>query len=108
MNAFLRSTMGFSFSKFHRSGDEYEMGRELGKGACGQVFLAQDKRTGENVAVKVLFQAGTAKDQKSFFREISVPARVNLPGIVRFLGFRCPEEARPGPVLTATSLPCPG
>jgi serine/threonine protein kinase len=81
------------------------MGMALGKGACGEVFLARDKDTGVPVAVKVLFHAGTASDQKSFFREISVPTRLNLPGLVRFLGFRCPEEKRTDKHLDVPEVP---
>lgn len=34
-------------------GGKYKMGKKLGEGAFGQVFVAKDNTTGEEVAVKV-------------------------------------------------------
>jgi serine/threonine protein kinase len=34
-------------------GGKYKMGKKLGEGAFGQVFVAKDNNTGEEVAVKV-------------------------------------------------------
>ena len=73
--------------------EDYELKEPIGKGGFGVVFRAIEKKTGKEVALKVLLQTETiktAKDQASILREISVPCILNLPGIVKMLGFRFP------------------
>ncbi len=64
-------------------GDHYAMVRTLGKGAFGCTFLAVDRRTGGQVAIKVL-DARRAQDLKAFQlfeREASVLRSLRHPGV---------------------------
>jgi serine/threonine protein kinase len=68
----------------------------------------EDKETTALVAVKKIFEIANAKDQRSFIREIVVPLKLNLPGIVKLIGFRFPEPdtatTRGSPALIITEL----
>jgi serine/threonine protein kinase len=70
---------------------DYTTVRLLGKGSCGEAFLAREKATNREVALKRLFPVTDAKDHRLFVREIVVPLQLDLPGIVRMIGFRFPE-----------------
>jgi serine/threonine protein kinase len=74
-----------------RDCDDFEEVGFLGKGSCGEVFSCRDKQTGALVAQKRLYPIANAKDHRSFIREIIVPLQLNLPGIVKLLGFCYPE-----------------
>jgi serine/threonine protein kinase len=66
----------------------YELGRKLGDGAMGAVYLAKDVLSGHEVAVKTMVLSGTFEaeqlaDIKSrFFREAEIVARMEHPNIV--------------------------
>jgi serine/threonine protein kinase len=60
----------------------FELVRQLGEGASGAVFLAVDRETGEQVALKKLFKL----DQKSvvrFKREFRALADIHHPNLVK-------------------------
>jgi serine/threonine protein kinase len=66
----------------------YELGRKLGDGAMGAVYLARDPMTGREVAIKTMALADTFEpemltDIKSrFFREAEIIERLDHPNIV--------------------------
>lgn len=66
----------------------YELGRKLGDGAMGAVYLAKDALSGREVAVKTMalsetFDAEQLADIKSrFFREAEIIERLEHPNIV--------------------------
>jgi tetratricopeptide (TPR) repeat protein len=62
----------------------FEIGRVLGAGGMGQVYLARDLTSGEPVAVKVLLGA-SASDLSRFDREAEVLASLQIPGVVRYI-----------------------
>ena len=64
--------------------DRYVIERQAGAGAMGVVYLAQDRSSGEPVALKVLRLQGEA-DAGRFLREAELLAELDHPGIVRHL-----------------------
>jgi serine/threonine protein kinase len=65
-------------------GDNYQVVRELGKGAMGVVFLARDIALHRLVAIKVLkHEMASSEDHRERFRrEARMTARLNHPNIV--------------------------
>lgn len=65
-------------------GDNYQVVRELGKGAMGVVFLARDVSLHRLVAIKVLRHemASSADHRERFRREARMTARLSHPNIV--------------------------
>ena len=73
--------------------EDYTIQEQIGKGGFGVVFRATDKKTGKDVALKIIMTADnlkTKKDQESLLREVIVPRLLKLPGIVQLVGFRFP------------------
>ncbi len=63
--------------------DRYTIEREVGRGGMATVFLAQDRRHGRPVALKVLHpQLAVALGPERFLREIQIAARLQHPHIV--------------------------
>jgi serine/threonine-protein kinase len=63
--------------------DRYLLEEELGRGASATVYLAQDRRHGRRVALKVLHSAlGAALGVERFQREIRTQARLHHPHIL--------------------------
>ncbi len=61
----------------------YVVARELGRGAMGVVFLAEDVRHGRSVAIKVLRpDVGGHVGAQRFVREIQTAARLQHPNVV--------------------------
>ncbi len=68
--------------------DHYRVGRLLGRGAMGEVYLARDTHLGRQVALKVV-QRDALGDQEAlgrFLHEARVTARFNHPHIVTIFG----------------------
>lgn len=64
--------------------DFYVLGRQLGKGSYGEVFLSTDKLTGERFAVKIIHKNPNNRKQKKFIeRERAIMTTVDHPNIVR-------------------------
>jgi serine/threonine-protein kinase len=64
-------------------GDGYVIERELGRGGMATVYLAEERKHGRHVAVKVLRpELGTAFGTERFLREIAIAARLSHPHIV--------------------------
>jgi serine/threonine protein kinase len=85
----------FELQKYVIDINDYILGDLLGKGAYGEVYLATEKSTGAQVAVKFLFDVADLGEQRSFIREVSVPVRLDMPGIVKLIGFRFAEIPDP-------------
>lgn len=67
--------------------EEFELGAELGAGGLGRVLAARDRRTGAEVAVKLLLP-DLLEDEEAvaqFVRETDMLCRVQHPSIVRAL-----------------------
>src|SRR5688572_14960626 len=66
----------------------YRVGREVGRGGMAVVYDAEDLRTGDRVALKVL-KPGSALDKSNlsrFYSEIESLQKLDHPNIVRVLG----------------------
>jgi serine/threonine protein kinase/tetratricopeptide (TPR) repeat protein len=62
---------------------KYKITRELGRGGMATVYLAEDRRHGRDVAVKVLHpDLSSALGADRFLREIRLAARLNHPHIL--------------------------
>ncbi|KAK8888347.1 hypothetical protein M9Y10_039415 [Tritrichomonas musculus] len=73
--------------------DNYDIKERIGSGAFGIVFRAIQKDTGEEVALKAIQltdKLNQQKEQRNILLEICIPRKLNLPGTVKFLGFRFP------------------
>ena len=64
--------------------DRYGLERELGRGGMATVYLANDRKHGRRVAVKVLHQflSGQQPEPHRFLQEIRIAARLVHPGIL--------------------------
>ncbi|KAK8863860.1 hypothetical protein M9Y10_011551 [Tritrichomonas musculus] len=73
---------------------DYELIEELGQGGCGAAYKAKNKKTNEEVALKVIFKSireiSQISKQREILREVCIPCQLNSPGIVPLLGFRFP------------------
>lgn len=68
-----------------RSPERYELGRLLGKGGMGAVYLARDRETGREVALKLLRQDALQRDPSlaaTLAVEIRAAAKLSHPNIV--------------------------
>src|ERR671928_1177205 len=65
--------------------NRYDVGRPLGSGGMGEVFLARDRVLGRNVALKVLRKqyAGDSEFAERFKREARSAASLSHPNIVQ-------------------------
>jgi serine/threonine protein kinase/Tfp pilus assembly protein PilF len=64
-------------------GDRYSLERELGRGGMATVYLAEDRKHGRKVAIKVLRpEPGVTLGSDRFIREIGIAARLSHPYIV--------------------------
>ncbi|KRX57469.1 Aurora kinase A-A, partial [Trichinella sp. T9] len=69
--------------------DDFEIGRALGKGKFGHVYLAREKQHKFVVALKVLFksQLVNAGCEHQLRREIEIQAHLKHPNILRLYGY---------------------
>ncbi|MFT3772360.1 MAG: protein kinase [Minicystis sp.] len=65
-------------------GDQFAIEQHAGAGGMGTVYRARDRRSGQEVALKVLGAAG-AQNAERFVREAEILARLSHPGIVRYV-----------------------
>src|SRR5204863_631301 len=64
-------------------GERYEIERELGRGGTATVYVAQDRRHGREVAVKVLRpDVAAAIGAERFLREITIAARLTHSNVL--------------------------
>ncbi|KAJ3188787.1 hypothetical protein HDU85_004501 [Gaertneriomyces sp. JEL0708] len=69
--------------------EDFDVGRALGKGKFGRVYLAKEKRSGFVVALKILFKAELveARVEKQLRREIEIQSHLRHPNILRLFGY---------------------
>jgi serine/threonine protein kinase len=64
--------------------DFYTLGKVIGKGSYGEVFLGTDKVSKETCAVKIIRKNPSNRKQKKFIeRERAIMTRVDHPNIVK-------------------------
>ncbi len=68
---------------------DFEIGRPLGKGKFGNVYLAREKKSKYIVALKVLFKSQLIKYgvQHQLRREIEIQAHLRHDNILRLFGY---------------------
>ncbi|KAI9144370.1 kinase-like domain-containing protein [Paraphysoderma sedebokerense] len=68
---------------------DFDIGRALGKGKFGRVYLAREKKSGYIVALKILFKSelAQAKVEKQLRREIEIQSHLRHPNILRLYGY---------------------
>jgi len=66
-------------------GDQFRLMHLAGAGGMGEVYKAQDIRTGGHVAIKALTDR-RGEDAARFAREARILAELDHPQIVRYLG----------------------
>ncbi|XP_065490952.1 aurora kinase C-like [Caloenas nicobarica] len=69
--------------------DDFEIGRPLGKGKFGSVYLARERTTKFLVALKVLFKSQVEKEgiEHQMRREIEIMAHLQHPNILRLYNY---------------------
>ncbi|KAI9014426.1 kinase-like domain-containing protein [Phycomyces nitens] len=69
--------------------DDFEIGKALGKGKFGHVFLAREKQSGYIIALKVLYKKELAKNgvEKQLQREVEIQSTLRHPNILRLYGY---------------------
>ncbi|KAK7081307.1 hypothetical protein SK128_002788, partial [Halocaridina rubra] len=69
--------------------DDFEVGRPLGKGKFGNVYLAREKKSKFIIALKVLFKSQLQKAcvEHQLRREIEIQAHLRHPNILRLYGY---------------------
>lgn len=62
---------------------DFDVGRALGKGKFGRVYLAREKKSGYVVALKVLFKAELAENrvEKQLRREIEIQSHLRFTSL---------------------------
>uniref|UniRef100_A0A667HIP1 non-specific serine/threonine protein kinase n=1 Tax=Lynx canadensis TaxID=61383 RepID=A0A667HIP1_LYNCA len=80
-------TPNFSMRSF--TIDDFEIGRPLGKGKFGNVYLAREKKSHFIVALKVLFKSQIEKEgvEHQLRREIEIQAHLQHPNILRLYNY---------------------
>ena len=77
--------------------DEFELERELGRGAAGRVYAARRRSDGRRVAIKVLAERVTtgheqSEAQQRFEREAAAVAKLRCPQVVELLERRIHDQ----------------
>jgi serine/threonine protein kinase len=69
--------------------DDFEVGRSLGRGKFGYVYLAREKKTHYIVAIKAILkrQLNDAGVEHQLRREIEIQSNLRHPNILRFFGY---------------------
>lgn len=92
----LASSSGGSHKQSKKSWSlvNFDIGRPLGKGKFGNVYLAREKETKFVVALKVLFKNQIASQgiEHQVRREIEIQSHLRHPNILRMYGFFHDEQ----------------
>ena len=69
--------------------EDFDIGRPLGRGKFGNVYLAREKRSRYIVALKVLFKAQLAASsvEHQLRREVEIQSHLRHPNILRLYGY---------------------
>ena len=69
--------------------EQFEVGKPLGRGKFGNVYMAREKATGAVVALKVIFKKQVDKHGvlKQLREEIEIQTRLRHPGVLRMHGY---------------------
>ncbi|KAG8223549.1 hypothetical protein J437_LFUL004423 [Ladona fulva] len=69
--------------------EDFEVGKPLGRGKFGRVYLAREKRTEFMVALKVLFKSELVKEEieHQLIREIEIQSHLSHPNVLRMLTY---------------------
>merc|ERR1712109_153343 len=69
--------------------NDFEIGRPLGKGKFGNVYLARERKSKYIVAIKLLFKSQLIKNkvEKQLLREIEIQSHLRHPHILRLFGY---------------------
>lgn len=81
-------------SRIVRTIQDYQIGRKLGEGKFGNVYLARTTKEHFIVALKVLFKEQLRKDgmEHQLRREIEIQAKLTHPHILRMYDYFYDEE----------------
>ncbi|EPB89313.1 AUR protein kinase [Mucor circinelloides 1006PhL] len=73
----------------HWTLEDFEIGKTLGRGNFGSVFLAREKASGFIVALKVMYkeQLTALGIQKQLRREVDIQGKLKHPNILRLYGY---------------------
>ncbi|CAO3607961.1 unnamed protein product [Cunninghamella blakesleeana] len=73
----------------HWTLNDFEIGRELGHGNFGHVYLAREKQSGYIIALKVLYKKEivTQGVERQLRREVEIQGSLKHPNILRLYGF---------------------
>ncbi|XP_041946355.1 aurora kinase A [Alosa sapidissima] len=84
-----QKSCGSSSSKSRWSLDNFEIGRALGKGKFGNVYLARERQSMFILALKVLFkkQLEKAGVEHQLRREVEIQSHLRHPNILRLYGY---------------------
>ncbi len=74
--------------------DRYEVIASIGEGGMGMVYKAKDRRSGDDIALKVLHRdiSGDERTVRRFFSEARVLASLTHPNIIRLYDFGKTDE----------------
>ena len=69
--------------------EDFSLGKPLGRGKFGNVYLAREKRSGAQVALKVLFKGVLADVGESHIlrREVEIQSRLRHPNLVQLVSW---------------------
>ncbi|KAG0174972.1 hypothetical protein DFQ30_001447 [Apophysomyces sp. BC1015] len=69
--------------------DDFDIGRSLGKGKFGHVYLAREKKSGYVVALKVLYKSELENSgvETQLRREVEIQKQLKHPHILRLYGY---------------------
>lgn len=68
--------------------NDYEKGKELGRGSFGTVYLIKHKKICKEYVAKVFDQLNdSVEDLKSFFKELEMQINLKTPEILSVVGF---------------------
>jgi aurora kinase, other len=69
--------------------DDFDIGRPLGRGKFGKVYLARERKTQYIVALKVLYKSQLARSsvEHQLRREVEIQSQLRHPNILRLFGY---------------------
>jgi aurora kinase len=86
---------------------DFEIGKPLGSGKFGNVYLAREKKSKYVVALKVLFKNQLQKNrvEQQLRREIEIQSHLRHPNILRLFGYFYDEEVSNDSALSCMFIP---